>query len=231
VAIDFISRAMRLDPHNPTRHLQNLSMAQFCMGNLEEAASLMEKVRRLSPETWIGAPWLASFYGLLGREEEARLQLEKGGGIGFTLPARMAVYPFKDRAVADRFAEGLVKAGLKGPPSAYFPAFKENQLNGEEIKRLLSGTKITGMDLRDGQHWWIDQKKNGEFTWRGSGPIPSDTGMSRIEGNMICQKFQKRLWGIEYCATVFRNPGGTYESKDEHFLCTDLGFFPFSLVK
>jgi hypothetical protein len=127
-------------------------------------------------------------------------------------------------------AEGLIKAGLKGP-SGYYPAFKENQLTGEEIKRLLFGSKITGIELDDGQQWWVDQGKNGEFTWRGSGPISSDTGISRIEGDMICTRYQKRLWGLELFSTVFRNPRGTYESKDEYFFCTDIGFTPFSLVK
>jgi TolB-like protein/Flp pilus assembly protein TadD len=230
-SIDFINRAIRLDPHNPVRYLHQLGQAQFCMGNLEEAATLFEKLRRLSPETWLGAPWLASIYGLLGRKEDARLQLEKGGGFEFTLLRRMYVYPFKDRAVADRFAEGLIKAGLKGPPSGYLPAFKENQLTGEEIKRLLFDSKITGIDIWNGRQWLEDRGKNGEFTWHGRGPISSDTGLSRIEGDMICTQYQKRLWGVEFCATVFRNPKGTYESKDEYFFCSDMWFTPFSLAK
>jgi len=103
-------------------------------------------------------------------------------------------------------------------------------VTGEEIKKLLLGSRITGIG-RDGHPWWLDREKNGEFTRRGGSPISFDTGISRIEGDMICTKFQKMLWGIEYCATVFRNPRGTNESKDEHFLCTDIGFTPFSLVK
>jgi hypothetical protein len=143
----------------------------------------------------------------------------------------MWVYPFKDRAVADRFARGLIKAGLKGRPSwGYFPAFKENQLTGEGIKKLLFGAKITGIG-GDGQQWRVDRKKNGEVSQRGSGQIYSDTGMSRIEGDMICTKYQKWLWGLEYCMTVFRNPRGTDESKDEYFYCSDIGLIPFSLVK
>jgi hypothetical protein len=229
-AADFIYRAMRLDPHNPAHHLHFLAFVEFSLGNLEEAAALEEKVRRLgSPEHWTGAPMLATIYGLHGRKEEARLQLEEGGGFGFTLPARMWVYPFKDRAVADRFAEGLIKAGLKGLPYGYYPAFKENQLAGEEIKRLLFGSKITGVS--SGQQWWLDREKNGEFAWRGPGPISSDTGVSRIEGDMICTEYKKRLWGIEVCSTVFRNPRGTYERKDEYFFCSEIGFSPFSLMK
>ncbi len=204
------------------------------MGNLDEAATLFVKACRLTPEARGWTVWLIATFGLLGREKEAHLVLDtykKRMGFEPYLPNVMDNCPFKDRSVADRFAEGLIKGGIKGKPSGYWPAFKENKLTGEEIKRLLFGAKTTGIDLWDGQQWWIDRKKNGEFTWRGSGQISSDTGMSRIEGDMICAKFQKRLWRVEFCATVFRNPRGTYDRKDEHFLCTDIGFSPFPLVK
>ncbi len=233
-AVDFLNRAMRLDPHNPHLYLIGLGIAHFCMGNLEEAATLLEKARRLSPEIVPWAPWLAPIYGLLGREKEARdaLEIYKTEFRPKPILANFMYHmPFKDRAVSERFAEGMVKAGVPGPPSGYFPAFKENQLTGEEIKRLLFSAKITGFDVWDGPQYWEDRNRNGEFSWRGSGPISSDTGRSRIEGDMICTKYQKRLWGLEYCASVFRNPRGTYERKDEHFLCTDFGFIPFSLAK
>ncbi len=87
------------------------------------------------------------------------------------------------------------------------------------------------MDSDDGQQWLTDRKKNGDFTYRGPDPVPSDTGKSWIEGGMICQQYQKSWWGLEFCSTVFRNPKGTYESKDEYFLCRDVGFSPFSLVR
>ena len=156
--------------------------------------------------------------------------------------------PFRDRAIVDRYAEGLLKAGLAPAriSGGYFPAFKENQLTGEEIKSLLLGSRITGID-QDGQQWWVDREKNGEFTWRGpalkdpytqkiisaptlAGPN-SDRGKSRIEGDMICHQFEKLYWGLEFCGTVFRNPKGTNESKDEYFFCNDIGFTPFSLVR
>jgi hypothetical protein len=143
----------------------------------------------------------------------------------------MYYHPFKDRAVADRFAEGLLKAGVSGKLNDYLPAFKENHLNGGEIKGLLFGSTITGIGL-DGQQWWMDNKKNGEFTYRGPGPIFSDTGQGRIEGDMFCWQYQKSfVGGVEFCGTVFRYPGGTSEGKDEYFWCSDFGFSTFALVK
>jgi hypothetical protein len=142
----------------------------------------------------------------------------------------MYYHPFKDREVADRFAKGLLKSGISEKPNDYLPAFKKNQLNGEEIKRLLFGSTITGIGL-DGQQWWIDRKRNGEFTYRGLGPISSDTGKSRIEGDMFCRQYQESFGGVEIRGTVFRYPEGTSKGKDEYFWCSDFGFETFSLVK
>jgi hypothetical protein len=139
---------------------------------------------------------------------------------------------YKDRAVAERYANALLKAGVPPAkmPGGYFPAFKENQLSGEEIRRLLFGSGITGYVYYP-QEFGMDYKKNGEFTWRGAGTISSDTGKSWIEGDAICWQYEKRFGGIEYCGTVFRYPGGSYEGKNEYFWGTDLGYGTFSLVK
>jgi tetratricopeptide (TPR) repeat protein len=224
---------MRLDPHNPARYLIQLGIAQFCLGNLEEAATLMEKAQRINPDLTGWAAWLSSIYGLLGREKEARQALDiyqKGWTIKQRLPLVMFFFPFKDQNVANRYAEGIIKAGLPGKPSGYFPAFPENRLTGDEIKRLFFGAKITGIAF-DGQQWFLDRKSNGEFTWQGGGPVYTDTGKSRIEGDMICSKYQKISWGIESCGTFFKNPNGTQEEKNIYFSCNDWGIAPLTLVR
>ena len=235
-AVDFLNRGMRLDPHNPARYLILLGIGQFWMGNLEEAVNLIEKSRRINPEMKGQFSWLAVIYGLLGRQKDARAALETyikvwGGSVNPTLREIMGPLPFKERAAADRYAEGMVKAGIAGPPSEYFPSYKENQLAGEEIKKLLFGSKITGINLYDGQQWWVERKKDGETTRRGPEPNSFDTGKSRIEGDLLCTQFQKYHWGLEYCQTVFRNPRGTYEGKDEYFNCADFGIWPWSIAR
>jgi tetratricopeptide (TPR) repeat protein len=248
--IEYINKSWRLDPRSRLLYLVALGWAHFCMGETAEAATFMEQAQKLHPEA-VSLITLAAFYVLLGRDQDARSMVEmlrkKSGALPDVVGAMFGM-PFRDRAIVDRYAQGLLKAGL--PPSrrvsgGYFPAFKENQLTGEEIKSLLLGSKITGID-RDGQQWWVDREKNGEFSWRGpalkdpvtqkiispptqAGPY-SDRGKSRIEGDMICQQFQKNYWGLEFCGTVFRNPKGTNERKDEYFFCNDIGFEPFSLA-
>jgi adenylate cyclase len=237
-AVDFINRAMRLDPHNPGRYLYLLGGAQFCIGNLEEAATLIEKGIKLNPELTGAAGWLAAAHGLLGHGKEARAALDIYNWVSPNRPRKirniMYFFPFKDRAVADRFAEGLARAGAPGGSSGYFRAYKENQLSGKEIESLLFGSTTTGpnrLDMDDGQYWLTDRKKNGDLTYRGPEPILVDTGKSWIEGDMVCQQYQKSWKGLEYCATVFKNPGGTYKGKNEYYFCRDFGFIPFSVVR
>jgi hypothetical protein len=243
--VEFLKRGMRVDPHNPSEYLVELGRAHFSMGELQEAVALVEKAIRLNAENFPfgGVFYLLPYYGLLGRDYEARAlfetwkkEQEKITGLG-TVNLRwfMNSIPFKDRAVADRFVEGLLKAGVPPAkiPGGYFPAFKENQLTGEEIRSLLFGSAITGYDLYL-QQFCMNYKKNGEFTWEGpsirGGPT-SDSGKSRIEGDTICWQYPKRTRGVEFCATVFRYPGGSYESKDEYFWVSDFGFSTFSLVR
>ena len=214
------------------------------MGGLEEAVSLVEKAFRLNPEnapSW--APWLASFYASAGRDKEARAIIEapkteatKIAGTGpYNLRYTMNAIPFKDRAVAERVVNGLLKAGVPPAPirGGYLPAFKENQLTGEEIEWLLFGSTITGYVFYP-QKFRNNYKKNGEVTHEGPslrGWPGSDKGKSRMDGDTICWQYQKRFWGVETCSTVFRYPGGTYEGKDEYFWCSDFGFWIFSVER
>jgi adenylate cyclase len=232
-AIEYVNKGKRLDPLNPSRYLYLLGLTHFCMGDLTEAAAFLEKAQRLNPENeWIAFD-LAALYGLIGRDQDARVTLNTvrkkvlGSTNAGNLRTLMFYKPFKGRAVAERYAEGILKAGMPGQPSGYYPAFKENQLTGEKIMALLFGSAITGINYLIGP-WWIDCKKNGEFIWRGI--TSSDIGKSRIEGDMICIQYQERWWGLEQCGTVFRNPSGTPERKNEYFFFGDFAY-DFSPVR
>ena len=48
-AIDCYKRAMRLNPHHPARYVWFLGLAQFCVGQLEEAATSFERARKRNP--------------------------------------------------------------------------------------------------------------------------------------------------------------------------------------
>ncbi len=77
-AVDFVKKAMRLDPHNIANHLYTLGLAHFGMEKFQEAASFFERAFKLNPEMGLAQRgYLAASYGYLGQEEKARTELDK----------------------------------------------------------------------------------------------------------------------------------------------------------
>jgi TolB-like protein/class 3 adenylate cyclase len=77
-AVDFVKKAMRLDPHNIANHLYILGLAHFGMEQFQEAASFFERAFKLNPKMGlVQRAYLAAAYGYLGQEEKARTELDK----------------------------------------------------------------------------------------------------------------------------------------------------------
>jgi TolB-like protein/lipopolysaccharide biosynthesis regulator YciM len=118
-AIDYLEKAMSLDPEYPGYYLYTLGVAQFCLERYEEAASSLEislykrKMHSLPP-MWL----LAATYAHLGRQQEAEdvltRYIKEKGYEGYTVERVLKYYlhAFKDPRDTDRFAQGLHKAGL-----------------------------------------------------------------------------------------------------------------------
>ncbi len=232
--LDFIKRAMRLDPLNPARYLLFQGTAHFCMGQLEEAAFLFDGVNAHDPGLVVDAGLLvAATYALLDRDQDARTILPKYKNrhviTSWQLREAMPRWPIKDREAADRLANGLLKAGLFGQPSGYYKIYEENKLTGEEINDLLYGVTVGGSG------WTVHNTKDGlariDVTW-GEGDDFWVSGKKWIEGEMQCTQWQKRvgrlLGGLKICGPVYRNPEGTPENKDEFLQIIECAIFPFS---
>ena len=115
-AIESLESAMRLDPHYPNIWLHFLAHAHFIEGNFEKAASLLNRRIRLNPETDISRVLLASCYGHLGREGDARDEWARALEINpdYSIEQKSRVLPYKNPADWERFMEGLRMAGLQG---------------------------------------------------------------------------------------------------------------------
>jgi hypothetical protein len=182
---------------------------------------------------------LSSVHALLGRDQEAKATLEPllkepvqaiSGPEGWELAHEMYGSPFRDRAVGERYAEGLLRAGLPAGRLAggMFPSYKEYQLTGDEIRRVLFERKIVGF-TPDGREGCMDRDKNGNYT--SHGPLGSDRGKTRIDGDFACSQGEKGWGGMENCAAIFRHPKGTYERKNEFLSITDWRFMFFSIAR
>jgi tetratricopeptide (TPR) repeat protein len=227
-AIKYAKLMMRQDPRQVHWALRRLGVAHFSMGDLEQAATYFERSITYNPENYSNYLFLASTYAHLGREKEAREALDS---FSITLGAKsilteiMFRNPFKNPVVAERLVDGLLKAGMKGKPSGYYKILEENRLTGEEIRKLVFGREIQTKSPMLGVGY-VDRAEDGTANHTGYGP-----GKSRIGDDMLCNKWDSRFEGLEYCGTVFRNPEGTPEMNDEYLYVTVFQILTLSPVE
>jgi adenylate cyclase len=111
--IPYIERAMRLDPaQQQYRHF--LGTAYLLAGDYETATAILKERVAITPNTDLSRALLASALGHLGRAEEAREIWRELMEINprYSYADHFGRLPFKNSADADRFTEGLRKAGL-----------------------------------------------------------------------------------------------------------------------
>ena len=134
--------------------------------------------------------------------------------------------PFKDLGVSDRLAEGILKAGLPDQFHGYYKVSSEQKLTGDEIQELVFGRTTLGALDND----LIYRSKEGKATWVTKGIGWNDSGVSWIEDDLLCDQWQIRWSGQKFCMTVFRNPEGTHETKNEYLALQIHMIYPFSLI-
>ena len=139
-------------------------------------------------------------------------------------------FPFADPKTLDRIAEALIKAGVPGNPTDYYRILKENRINGQEIKSLLFGRKITGIAMSTGKQLWWEWTKSGEFKWiMGSF---QDMGKSWVEGDVLFIQYKKIFGGLPFGTIIYKNPDGSGESMNQYLLVSDFGSItPFAPIE
>jgi len=115
-AVQVVEHAMRLNPYYPQYYLYELGLAQFGLESFDQAASTLEKALALNPEDVWSMRVLLATYGQLGRDEEASRIRNKLSRTSFLelLSVKSALFwhQFEQPEDAERFAEGLRKAGV-----------------------------------------------------------------------------------------------------------------------
>lgn len=118
-AIDFLRKAISLDPEYPGYYLFTLGLAQFCLEKYEEAVYSIEtcfykRKMHSNPPVWL----LAAIYAYLGRHSDAEDVLSKyikeNRLEDYTVERvlKYHLHAFKDPEDTRRFAQGLHMAGL-----------------------------------------------------------------------------------------------------------------------
>jgi adenylate cyclase len=234
--MEYVKSAMRLDPLNPARYLRLMAIGHFCMGEWQEAATHIENALKLNPEDWSLSILLPIVYANLGRDEDAKAAARSCRRAAPPDPAltpqtQMYMWNFRDRGVADSFLKGLKKTGLLDPGPEHIYVSEEDQITGDNLKALLFPSTITGF-MRNGSAWSLETSKDGTEILhvrelRGG----MDTGRAWVEGDKYCQQFEWITYGLPDCQTVFKNPKGTPEEKNQYVSFSDVELSTFSRVK
>jgi len=58
-----------------------------------------------------------------------------------------------------------------------------------------------------------------------------EKGRSWIEDDMLCEQWQIAINGLKHCMSIFRNPEGSLEKKNEYIAVSDFDFQLFSTVE
>lgn len=137
--LEMVKKAIRHDPHHLTLNLWNLGLANFCLGRLEEAATAFGRGFKLNPEITASGVGLIASYALLGRDQQAQEAYNayldariKLGRKEEPMPISIGMYwmSFRNAEVADRWVNGLAKAGWPGG-SSYYKIFEEKKGLGQ----------------------------------------------------------------------------------------------------
>ncbi len=97
-SVDYIKKAMRLDPNYPARALYFHGLAKFHIEEFEKTITFCENSHKLNPDMREPAELLAVSYALLGRDDEAKRIVDWIQGYWTwtrTLQIIMRDYPFK----------------------------------------------------------------------------------------------------------------------------------------
>jgi TolB-like protein/Flp pilus assembly protein TadD len=238
-AIKIANTVMRLDPNKMADCLKLIGKAHFCLGEYEEAIVAFNRSLKFNPASWV-YEWIASTHANLGNDKDARAAFEiekkrllevsaKGEtakNIKLDLQSTVYTQPFNNPEVTQRFVGGLIEAGWP-EPHRYYEVYKENKLTGDEVRDLVLG-RTQVLSAFAGGGWTQKFGKDGSVTYKGFGM--QDTGKHWIEGDQSCIAYNKILARLPLCIDLYRNPGGTFEKKDEYLMIHDFNMLPVSYV-
>ncbi len=242
-AISHIRTAIRLDPHSPSFFMYVLGLTEFSLENFEAAAAAAESSTRLNPDDDGSFLLLASIYGHLGRQQDARAAIARyneiivaRGGVALTISslspcsACPSLYLSKP-ADSGRLYEGLRLAGVSEAVIAGTFSAK-NLLTASEVQALFFGHRLHGRTFESGEEHAATITTDGVATltgdWASTGGGTMAGSAVRFEGDEVCF-----LWSdtVKQCGSVLRNPGGLRAKENEFIWYHGDGAFTFSQVE
>jgi adenylate cyclase len=216
-AIEWVEATMKLDP-DLHRNTRILAWAYYLTGEYEksiEAAKQHVKLsREFPPEIYL---FIAADNVRLGRMPEARAALatllkEKPTWSLAMERAWELDWPYKDKAVFDRWVADLAAAGYPELPFGDTVKGYE-RLTTEELKELTFGHTVRGRDL-DTEKAYVDIISS-DGSVRSTDDYGTDTAVvSYLNDGLICYRWTD--WGSG-CGSIFRKRTESPEQQHEFF--------------
>ena len=222
VGIELAQSALRQNPTLVARPFLLMGLAEFALGNPDKAAEYIERAFGLGSEEVDYAGILVAAYGELGRIDQAEAAYDIfGAGVTPSRPPHLAwsmvFFPFSDRSVLERLAEGFKLAGVNVGIGGYLPLHEMNKLGGPEIEALLSGTEIEGNEFWTSRAWQRRQTADGAVEYSGFQIQPGvpwkAIGKSWIEDDMLCEEWSGATEPLELCTVIFGIPEGDARNR------------------
>ncbi len=113
-SIALVERSMQLSPSYQDWVVGVLARAQMHLGRGDEAVATWQRAIAMNPENYLSRVGLASAYGAIGAEDEARAAGRDvmARNPAFTVQSFVVALPYKNEADLERELDGLRKAGL-----------------------------------------------------------------------------------------------------------------------
>ena len=236
-----VQRAIQLGQEQKAQSHFVIGLARFAQGHLEESARSIELAKSLAPTETSYAGLVASVYGLLGKQAKAAAAFEEfGSGMNnLILHEAVALFPFEQFEVLDRFAEGLKSAGAPVRAAGYLKLHAGTRLSGAEIRSVLFDAKIIGKRFWDGASgfpWSQERTSDGKVVHSGYNVQPGigsgNVGSGRIDNDVLCETWPHLAPDIELCFSIFRVEGRIARIKwGDYVMVTDTSPQPFSVAE
>ena len=243
--INLAKRVMRQNPTLLAKPSLLIGLAEFALGNSEIAVEQIERGFELGSKEIRYAGILAAAYAELDRVDQAKRAFEVFQQVdildSIDLADAMDLFPFSDSDVLRRLAKGLELSGIKVwytvEDGGYMPLVESNKLSGVEIETLLSGSTLEGKRFfGDGAPWGRQQSIDGVVKYTGfgiqSGVPKAAIVTSRVEDDMLCERWPDEPEPLELCSLIYRLPDGNARTRwGDYVLVTDTGPNSFNVAQ
>ena len=213
-ALAAIERGLQLDPKPKAQVYAYYGLVVYMNRRDEEALKVL---RSVGPDGLgdVGLETIAMASAQLGRMEDAHGAVE---AILKRIPSQsvaslrvMYGHHWRPEDLDHRMS-ALLKAGL--PEWCFgFSGRLEDRLDASAIRSLASGKTWNG-HLQNGAPFVMQLGSNGDFAVRTQTRMA--VGRFTPEQDLFCTQSAGVLLGRKFCSPVFRNPGGSAETRDEY---------------